>query len=55
MANTLHVKTGTCTYTFLQGNVAEQVHPNAGGRRIGNAHLADTQDATALGNAVVNQ
>ena len=31
------------------------MHPDAGGRRVGNAHLADAQHTAALADAVIDQ
>ena len=40
---------------LLQGNVAETVHPNAGGRGVGNTHLADAYHVASLAVAVIHQ
>ena len=49
------VETGSCTNAISQGDIAKQVHPNAGGRRISNAHLTNAQHTTTFGYAVIHQ
>ena len=55
MADAIVVEAGACTNAVLEGDVAKDTHPNAGGRGVANAHLADGEDATAFSDAVINK
>ena len=55
MADAIVVEAGACTNAVLEGDVAKNTHPNAGGRGVANAHLADGEDATAFSDAVINK
>ena len=55
MTNAIIIKAGAGADTFVKGDTAEEVHPDAGRRRVGDAHLTDTEEAATLGDAVVNE
>ena len=55
MADAIVVEAGTCTDAVLEGNVAKETHPDAGGRGVADAHLAYAENATALSCAFVNE
>ena len=55
MADAVFTETGTCSYTLLQGYVAEEVHPNARRRCVGNAHFSDAQNAASLSGTVIDK
>ena len=55
MSNAIIFKTSASAYAVLQGDVAKKMHPDAGRRRVGDAHLTDTEEAATLGDAVVNE
>ena len=54
MADTSIVETCTSTDAFLEGDMAEEVHPDAAWRRVANTHLTDAENATPLLVAVIN-
>ena len=55
MANTGCVESCSGTNTFFQRDIAEEVHPDARWRRVGNTHFTDAQHAAALLDAGVDQ
>ncbi len=42
MTNAFGIESCTCTDTVFKGYMTEEVHPDAGGRCIGNTHLTNT-------------
>ena len=55
MVDARRVKAGSGADALLEGYASEEMHPDAGGRRVADAHLADAQDAAALGHTVVDE
>ena len=55
VADAGRIEAGTGTDALVEGDVAEKMHPDARWRRIADAHLADAEDAAALGDAVVHK
>ena len=54
MTDTWGVEACASTDTLFQRDVAEKVHPDAAGRSIGNAHLANGEHTAAFTDAVIN-
>ena len=55
MTNALGIYARTRSHTLVEGNMAEEVHPDAGWRRVGNAHLSYAQHAAPLIDARVGK
>ena len=55
MADAVGVKTSAGTDALLQRDTRNEVHPDAAGRRIADAHFSDAEDAAALVAASIDQ
>jgi hypothetical protein len=55
MSDAVIIETGTGSDALRQGDVAEEVHPDARRRGIANAHLSDAQNATTFFHAVIHK
>lgn len=47
MTDARFVESCTGSYTISKGDIAEETHPDAGGRGVGNAHLSDAEHVAA--------
>ena len=48
MTDTLAVESCSCSDAFLQRDASKEVHPDAGGRSVGNTHLTQAEHLTAF-------
>ena len=54
VVDTCGVESCSCPNALVEGNVAEEVHPDGGGRGVGNAHLAQAEHLATFSMASID-
>ena len=55
MADAWSIESSTGANAFVERNIAEETHPNAGWRRVANTHLADAEHLATFCQTIVDQ